>query len=119
MRTWKFYRAAAEQYREPNVFHGPLNIEDGDRFIHYVRQGKLGSGTDYFGIYCEDHAGWLKVQPKGLGLVEVVEKDVPLPNQLTELRAVKVLANRVVEDIGLAVPDVVEADMIPPHQWSV
>ena len=102
MRSWKFYRAAAEQYREPNVFLGPLNTEAGDILIHYVRQGKLGDGTDYFGVYAEDHAAWLKVQPKAVGLVEVTATDVPVPNQYTELRAVKTLAKRAVEDIGLA-----------------
>ena len=101
MRSWKFYRAAAEQYREHNVFLGLLNTEAGDQLIHYVRQGKLGSGTDYFGIYCEDHAAWLKVQPGGLGLVEIAQDKVPVPNQFTELRAAKVLAKRAVEDIGL------------------
>ncbi len=77
MRSWKFYRAAAEQYRAPNVFPGPLrteaDAEDGDKFVHYIREGQLGDGTDYFGVYCEDgdHAAWLAVQPAAVGIAEV------------------------------------------------
>ena len=75
MRSWKFYRAAAEQYRARNVFPGPLDTgaaaEDGDRFVHYVREGRLGDGTDYFGVYCEDHAAWLAAQPTAVGITEV------------------------------------------------
>ena len=70
--SWKFFEADAEQFRGYNVFTGPLKTEAGDVFVHYIRQGKLGAGTDYFGIYCEDHAAWLTVQPKDLQLKEVV-----------------------------------------------
>ena len=102
MRSWRYYKAKAERIREHNVFLGPLDTDAGDIFIHYLRQGTLGNGTDFFGIYCEDHAAWLAVQPKNVGLVEVAEKGVPTPNQFTELRAVKTLAGRAVEDVGLA-----------------
>ena len=103
MRTWKYYRARAEQFRAHNVFVGPLHTEDGDHWVHYVRQGKLGDGTDYFGIFCEDHAVWLKVQPKDLGLKEISAKEVPVPNVYTTLAAKKVELDRLSEDIGLEV----------------
>ena len=101
MRSWKFYRAAAEQYREPNVFLGPLNTEARDVLIHYVRQGKLGDGTDYFGVYAEDHAAWLKVQPKAVGLVEITQDKVPVPNQFTEWQGKKQKMGLVSDDVGL------------------
>ena len=101
MSSWKYYRAKAEQFREHNVFWGTLK-EDGDRFIHYVRQGKLGDGTDYFGVFCGDHAAWLRVQPKGLEIVEIGVKEVPVPNVYTLLAAAKIEDGRVPSDIGLA-----------------
>jgi hypothetical protein len=100
-RSWRYYRAEAEQFRGHNVFWGPLDIDVGDRFVHYARQGKLGDGTDYFGIYCADHARWLRVQPQGLDLKEIAVKDVLVPNVYTTLSAEKVQLGTVPEDVGL------------------
>lgn len=105
MASWKYYRAKAEQFRGYNVFPGPLDAEAGEVFIHYVRQGELGDGTDFFGIYCEDHAAWLKAQPQDLGLKEISAKGVPVPNVYTELRDVKLAARMAVEGIGLGEDD--------------
>ena len=102
-RSWKYYQAKAEQFRAHNVFTGPLRTEESDRFVHYMRQGKLGDGTDYFGVYCEDHASWLKVQPKDLKLIEIGAKDVPVPNVYTTLAVEKVELGISPEDIGLEV----------------
>ena len=88
--SWKYYRAKAEQFRAYNVFTGPLKTEEGDAFVHYVRQGKLGNGTDFFGIYYEDHAAWLKVQPKDLGLAEVAQAEIPVDNPHTKLETARV-----------------------------
>lgn len=102
-RSWKYYRAKAEQFRGYNVFPGPLDAEAGDVFIHYVRQGKLGDGTDYFGVFSGDHAAWLKVQPPGLDLKEISAEEVPKPNVYTLLAAAKIEDGRVLSDTGLAV----------------
>lgn len=105
-RSWKYYRAKAEQFRGYNVFPGPLDAEAGEVFIHYIRQGKLGDGTDYFGVFCEDHAAWLKVQPQRLELTEIAAEKVPVPNVYTELVAAKIASKRApVEDIGLIVKE--------------
>ena len=103
MRSWKYYRAQAEQFRGYNVFPGPLDAEVGEVFIHYIRQGKLGDGTDYFGIYCEDHEVWFKVQPKNLGLKEISVEEVLVLNKYTELRAERLLLGKPSNDIGLNV----------------
>ncbi len=100
-RSWKFYRADAEQFRGYNVFIGPLDTEADDVFIHYIRQGKLGNGTDYFGIYCEDHAAWVSVQPKNLDLKEIGREVVVVPNAHTLWAKEKAKRKMVVEDIGI------------------
>lgn len=101
-REWKFYAASAEQYRAHNVFQGPLRLDDGqDRFFHYLRQGKLGLGTDYFGIFCEDHKAWEGAQPKELGLKEVERTIVPTVNPYTRLWAAKAAKGEPTEDMGL------------------
>ncbi len=100
-KSWKFYQADAEQFRAYNVFTGPLDTEAGDVFLHYLREGKLGHGTDYFGIYCEDHATWLSVQPQDLKLKEITAKKVPSVNAHTKWAKEKAKRRMVVEDIGI------------------
>ena len=78
-------------------------MEDGDQFIHYIRQGKLGDGVDYFGTYCEDHAAWFKVQPKNLGLKEINAEDVLVPNKYTRWVVEKLSLGKSTGDIGLEV----------------
>ena len=102
-RSWKYYQAKAEQFRAHNVFTGPLRTEESDRFVHYMRQGKLGDGTDYFGVYCEDHASWLKVQPKDLLLQEVDASTIP-PNPHVELERLR-LEERLLKTTKIAERD--------------
>lgn len=101
MRTWRYYRAAAEEYLTPNVFMGMLRPEEGDKFLHYVRVGRLGDGTDYFGVYAVDHDAWLAVQPPNLNVTEIKVEEVPVPNQFTELAAERRRSNVSMEDVGL------------------
>ena len=103
MKTWKFYRASTEAIREPSVFAGPLDTEGGDIFVHYLRQGVLGKGTDYFGIYTEDHAGWLAAQPPELAVTEITAAEVPDPNVYTQYQAWKAAQGRETDDIGLEI----------------
>lgn len=116
MRKWKYYRADVEEVRTPNVFPGPLDIEAGDRFVHYLRSG----GTDYFGVFAETAriTKWLAAQPAEVGLTEITAADVPQPNWHSHLCALRmegwdgiglapVSHLRVVEG---AVPEVVEDD---------
>lgn len=95
MRSWRYYRGAVEQVREPNVSAGPLDLENGDRFVHYLREG----GVDYFGVYATDHKTWLAAQPPAVGVVEVAATDVPNPNWHTHRCAERAAGW---EEIGLA-----------------
>lgn len=80
-RSWKYYRAKAEAYLDPNVFRGPLNEDD--RFVRYARI----DGWDYLGVYTAAPKTWLTAQPAALEVTEIRVEDVPRENRHLELAA--------------------------------